>query len=252
MDISLIISAFIAGVLTFLAPCTLPLVPGYLGFISGASLEDLKDPEKAKKARWKIFLNGLFFMIGFSLVFIIMGTLVGFVGAKFLVLYRLWLGRIGGVFVIIFGLFMLNVLKIPFLMQEKQMKAPALFKQGKPINSLVLGSAFAFGWTPCVGPILGSILLLASTSTSALQGALMLTVFSAGLAVPFLLVAIGIGSASRYIQNISKYLNAISIVGGVFLVFLGILLVSGNVGILISYSYQIFQFINYDRLLDYL
>lgn len=252
MDISLIIPAFIAGVLTFLAPCTLPLVPGYLGFISGASLEDLKDPEKEKKARWKIFLNGLFFMIGFSAVFIIMGTLVGFIGATFLSPYRLWLGRIGGVFVIIFGLFMLNVLKIPFLMREKQFKAPAIFKQGKPTNSFILGSAFAFGWTPCVGPILGSILLLASTSTSALQGALMLTIFSAGLAIPFLLIAIGIGSASRYVKNISKYLNIVSIIGGVFLIFLGILLVSGNIGLLISYGYGIFQFINYDRLLDYL
>lgn len=252
MDISLIIPAFIAGVLTFIAPCTLPLVPGYLGFISGASLEDLEDPEKAKKARWKIFLNGLFFMIGFSAIFIIMGTLVGFIGATFLSPYRLWLGRIGGIFVIIFGLFMLNVLKIPFLMREKQFKAPAIFKQGKSTNSFILGSAFAFGWTPCVGPILGSILLLASTSTSALQGALMLTIFSAGLAIPFLLIAIGIGSASRHVKNISKYLNIVSIIGGVFLIFLGILLVSGNIGLLISYGYGIFQFINYDRLLDYL
>lgn len=252
MDISFIISAFIAGILTFLAPCTLPFVPGYLGFISGASLEDLKDPEKAKRARWKIFLNGLFFMLGFSAVFIIMGTLVGFIGATFLVPYRLWLGRIGGIFVIVFGLFMLNILKIPFLMQEKQLHAPTLLKRGRPTNSFILGSAFVFGWTPCVGPILGSILLLASTSTTALQGALMLTVFSAGLAVPFLLIAIGIGSTSRYIQNISKYLNAVSIVGGIFLILFGTLLVMGKIGLLIAYGYKIFQFINYDRLLDYL
>lgn len=252
MDASLIIPAFIAGILTFLAPCTLPLVPGYLGFISGASLEDLKNPEKSKRARWKIFLNGLFFMLGFSAVFIIMGTIVGFIGATLLVPYRLWLGRIGGGFVIVFGLFMLNVLKIPFLMKEKQFRAPALFKTGKPINSFILGSAFAFGWTPCVGPILGSILLLASTATSALQGALLLTIFSAGLAVPFLLIAVGIGSASRYIQNISKYLNVVSIIGGVFLIFLGVLLVMGKIGLLIAYGYKIFQFINYDRLLDYL
>lgn len=252
MDLSLIIPAFIAGVLTFLAPCTLPLVPGYLGFISGASLDDLKDPEKSKKARWKIFLNGLFFMAGFSAVFIILGTLVGFIGASLLAPYRLWLGRIGGIFVIIFGLFMLNVLKIPFLMQEKQLKAPAFFSRGKPTNSFILGSAFAFGWTPCVGPILGSVLLLASTSTTAFQGGLLLTIFSAGLAVPFLLIAIGIGSASRHIQNISKYLNVVSIIGGVFLIFLGILLVMGKIGLLIAYGYKIFQFINYDRLLDYL
>src|SRR3989344_5675923 len=146
MDFSLIIPAFIAGVLTFLAPCTLPLVPGYLGFISGASLEDLKNPKRAKTARWKIFLNGFFFMLGFSAVFIIMGTLVGFIAASLLAPYRLWLGRIGGVFVIIFGLFMLNALKIPFLTRERQLKAPALFERGKPTNSFILGSAFAFGF----------------------------------------------------------------------------------------------------------
>lgn len=252
MDLSLIIPTFIAGILTFLAPCTLPLVPGYLGFISGSSLDDLNDPTKSKKARWNIFLNGLFFMVGFSAVFIIMGTLVGFIGATLLAPYRIWLARIGGIFVIIFGLFMLNVVKIPFLMAEKQIQAPALFKRGKPTNSFILGSAFAFGWTPCVGPILGSVLLLASTSTTALQGGLLLSVFSAGLAIPFLLIAIGIGSAPRYVQNISKYLNIISVVGGVFLIFLGVLLATDNVGVLISYGYKVLQFINYDALLDYL
>lgn len=252
INFSFIIPSFVAGVLTFLAPCTLPIVPGYLGFISGSSLEDLKDPDKAKQARWKIFLNGFFFMLGFSAVFIILGTLVGFIAASFLAPYRLWLGRIGGVFVIIFGLFMLNVLKIPLLNQEKQFKTPVLFKRGKPANSFILGSAFAFGWTPCVGPILGSILLLASTSTTALQGGLLLTVFSAGLALPFLLIAIGIGSASRYVQNISKYLNVISVIGGIFLIILGVLLVSGNIGLLISQAYRLLKFINYDRLLDYL
>lgn len=252
MEYSLIIPAFIAGVLTFLAPCTLPLVPVYLGFISGASLEDLKDPAKSKKVRFKIFLNGFFFIIGFSAVFIVMGTLIGFVGAQFLAPYRLWLGRIGGIFVIIFGLFMLNILKIPFLARETKFRAPAVFERGKPINSLILGSAFAFGWTPCVGPILGSVLFLASTSATALQGGLLLTVFSAGLAIPFLLIAIGIGSASQHIQNISRYLNAISIIGGIFLIFLGLLLVTGNIGLLTSYGYQLFRFIEYDRLLDYL
>lgn len=251
MEYSLIISSFIAGILTFLAPCTLPLVPGYLGFISGTSLEDLKDPEKSKKARWKIFLNGFLFMIGFSAVFILLGTLAGFVGQA-LVPYRLWLGRIGGAFVIIFGLFMINILKIPFLMSEKQFKTPLLFERGKPMNSLILGSAFAFGWTPCVGPILGSILLLASTTATALQGALMLSVFSLGLALPFLLIAVGIGHASQYIGKISRYLNVISAIGGIFLIFLGILLLTNKMVLLVSWGYWFFQFINYDRLLDYL
>ncbi|MCH7590877.1 hypothetical protein IIB34_07560 [PVC group bacterium] len=123
---------------------------------------------------------------------------------------------------------------------------------GKPSSSLVIGSAFAFGWTPCVGPILGSILLLASTSTTALQGALLLTVFSAGLAIPFLLVAIGFSHAAVYIERISKYLKWISVVGGVFLVILGLLLVTNNFGLLIQYGFELFGFIEYERLLDFL
>lgn len=252
MEYSLVIPALIAGILTFLAPCTLPLVPGYLGFISGASLEDLKDPVRSRQARWKIFLNGLFFMMGFGAVFITLGTLIGFVGASLLAPYRIWLGRVGGIFVIIFGLFMLNILKLPFLTREFQFKTPALFERGRTLNSFILGAAFAFGWTPCVGPILGSILLLASTSQTALQGALMLAIFSAGLAIPFLAIAAGIGSASRYIQNISRYLNVVSIIGGLLLIFLGLLLITGNMTLLISWGYRLFRFIEYDRLLDYL
>lgn len=251
MDFALIIPAFIAGVLTFLAPCTLPLVPGYLGFISGASLEDLKDPLRAGTAKKKVFLNGLAFVVGWSLVFIVFGTLAGFLGAA-LVPYRVWIGRIGGAFVILFGLFMLNILKLPFLARERRLKIPSLFKRGKPINSLILGTAFGVGWTPCVGPILGSILLLASTSTTAFQGGLLLAIFSAGLAIPFLAIALGIGSAAQFLSRIARYLNFVSVVGGLFLIGLGILLITNNMGLLISYGYQLFQFINYDRLLDYL
>lgn len=251
MDLSLALPAFIAGLLTFLAPCTLPLVPGYLSFISGVSLEDLKDPEKAKSVRIKIFLNGLGFVVGFSLVFIVLGTLAGFAGQA-LFAYRIWLSRIGGIFVIIFGLFMLNVLKIPFLAQEKKLRLPSFFERGKPINSLILGTAFGFGWTPCVGPILGAILTLAAVSTTVGQGAVLLAIFSLGLGIPFLLIAIGIGSASAYLAKISKYLNIVSVIGGIFLIFLGILLVTDQFNVWIIYFYSIFDFINYDQLLDYL
>lgn len=252
MEFSLILPAFLAGVLTFLAPCTLPLLPGYLGFISGSSLEDLKDPARSGRARWRIFLNGAFFVVGFSVVFVVLGTLVGFVGASLLAPYRVWLGRIGGIFVIIFGLFMLNVIQIPFLTRETHFKAPALFERGRPLNSLILGGAFSLGWTPCVGPILGSILLLASTSTTALQGGFLLAIFSAGLAVPFLLTALAVGHATRYIENLTRFLNVVSVIGGVFLVGLGLLLFTGNVGLLISWGYRLLSFINYDALLNYL
>lgn len=252
MGTSLIIPAFIAGILTFLAPCTFPLLPGYLGFISGTSLDDLKDPRRAKTVRRKILLNGLVFMLGFAAVFIVLGTLVGFVGSIFLAPYRIWLMRVGGVFVIMFGLFMLGAIKIPFFLTEKKITIPPLFQRGRAINSFILGGAFALGWTPCVGPILGSILFVASTSQTALQGGLLLAVFCAGLAVPFIIIAAGIGSLSVYVSRISLYLNIVSIAGGLLLVFIGILLLTGNFSVLISQGYFLFRFINYDTLINYL
>lgn len=250
--IALIIPAFIAGILTFLAPCTLPLVPAYLGFISGTSASDLKDPSRARQVRKKIFLNGLFFMLGVTIVFVLFGTLAGLLGQS-LVPWRIWLMRIGGAFIIFFGLYMIGILKLPFLVSflssEHKIKLPFSIRPGNPASSVLLGSSFAFGWTPCVGPILGSILLLASTSTTAFQGGFLLFIFSMGLAVPFLLIASGFGVISDKLTKFSKY---IELVGGVFLIILGTLLLTGNFGILISYGYQIFQFINYDALLDYL
>lgn len=251
MELSLIIPAFIAGILTFLAPCTLPLVPGYLGFISGISAQDLQDPLKSKSARRKIFLNGFLFVVGFSFVFILLGSLFG-LGGSALAQYRVWLSRIGGVFVILFGLFMIGVLRLPFLNVEKNISGIKALKPGNPTSSLIFGATFAFGWTPCVGPILGSILTLAAASATVGQGALLLSVFSLGLAVPFLIIAAGIGSASNYIAKLNKYLNLISIIGGLFLVFLGILLLTNKLGVWIAYFYQWFNFINYERLLDYL
>jgi len=251
MDFTLIISSFIAGLLTFLAPCTLPLVPGYLAFISGVSQDELNNPETAKRARTKIFLNGVFYVIGFSVVFILLGTLFG-LGGQALIQYRILLGRIGGIFVIIFGLFMMNIIKIPFLSGEKGIRAPKALKPGNPFSSTIFGATFAFGWTPCVGPVLGSILLLASTSATVGQGAFLLFIFSLGLAVPFLAIALGIGSATKLIGKITKYLKIISFIGGIFLVFIGILLLTDKVGAWVSFFYRLFSFINYDSLLNLL
>jgi len=248
---ALIIPALIAGVLTFLAPCTLPMVPGYLGFISGVSLSDLNDPARVAAARFRVFLNGLFFVVGFSLVFIIFGSFAGFAGAA-LVPYRLWLGRVGGIFIIIFGLFMLRVVPLPFLAKETRMKTPLLFQRGRPLNAFLLGAAFGFGWTPCIGPILASILLLASTTSTVMQGAFLLTVFSLGLALPFLLIAVGIGHASTAIKKITPLLNVISVIGGIFLILLGVTLLTDKFSFWLSYAYSLFDFIQYGRLLDYL
>lgn len=249
--ISLVIPSFIAGILTFLAPCTLPLVPGYLGFISGVSLDDLKNPDRAKEVRLKMIKNGALFVLGFSLVFIVLGLLFGLGGAA-LARHRIWLSRVGGAFVILFGLFMMGVGKLPWLNVEKRVRLPAALKPGHPASSLVFGMTFAFGWTPCVGPILGAVLTLAASSTTIVQGGLLLAVFSLGLAVPFMLVAAGAASASRMIATMSRALHAVSVIGGVFLVFLGALLLTDNLATWVSFFYRYFNFINYEALLDYL
>lgn len=219
LSIALIISSFIAGLITFLAPCTLPLVPAYLGFISGVSDKDLQDPKKAREAKWKVFKNGVFFILGFSIVFIIFGALFGSlvqilqavgIGPTTLAgegLLRTRIGQIGGVLVILFGLFMLGFFKLPFLQVERRMKMPTFLKVGKPLSSLTIGGAFAFGWTPCVGPILGSILLLASSEGSILDGVILLSFFSLGLAIPFLLIAFGFSQATTRINSFFSFLS---------------------------------------------
>lgn len=250
----MIIPAFIAGLLTFLAPCTLPLVPGYLGFISGVSVEDLVDPAKQRRARMRVFLNGVLYVIGFSLIFIILGSVFS-LGGIALAAYRVWLARIGGVFVIIFGLYMIGILKIPllgFLDSERKFNFLGKLRPGKPLSSFILGSTFAFGWTPCVGPILATVLLLASTTGSVGQGVFLLAVFSAGLAVPFLLIAAVYGRAVQLIARLGGLLRVISIMGGIFLIFLGVLMVSDSLGVWVSFFYKFFGFIKYEALLDYL
>jgi len=246
-----IISTFFAGILTFLAPCTLPLVPAYLGFISGVDQDALKNPETARGARRKIFFNGLAFIVGFSLVFIAFGVLAGIAGQA-LAPYRIWMARIGGILVILFGLFMLGFFKLPFFQSDKRIPIPKWLTLGRPSSSLFIGGTFALGWTPCVGPILGSVLLLAGTSATAVQGGFLLAVFSLGLAIPFLIIALLFSRATRYIDSISKYLKWVSIIGGIFLILLGLLLVTDNFGLTIQYGYELLDFINYDRLLDFL
>ncbi|MEX1112342.1 MAG: cytochrome c biogenesis protein CcdA [Candidatus Andersenbacteria bacterium] len=254
VDATLAVSSFIAGILTFLAPCTLPLVPGYLGFISGVSIWDIQDPKRSGKARRKIMVNGLLYTLGFSVVFIILGTLVG-LGGQQLVQYRLVLGRIGGAVIIVFGLYMMHIFRIPFLrVMDQPRRIPGLQKlrPGTPLSSMLFGATFAFGWTPCIGPVLGSILILAASSLTVWQGTLLLAIFSVGLALPFWLVAGAIGWMAPRLRHIGKYLEWVSVVGGAFLVFLGVLLATNHLEIWTSYFFDIFGFISYETLLRYL
>ena len=245
----LIIPAFVAGLLTFLAPCTLPMVPAYLGFISGVSAEEALGESKSR-LRYRIFFNGLAFVLGFSAVFILFGVFAGYLGHLFPE-YRLWLSRIGGAFVILFGLFMLGILRVPAFSKEYRVNIKSPFAQGSYANAFALGAAFGTGWTPCIGPILGSILTLAATSSSAGSGALLLGVFAFGLSIPFLLVAAALGTAEKAITRITPYLNWISRASGALLVVLGFFLMANSMGTVIAFMYRLFSFINYDALLNY-
>lgn len=256
--INLIIPAFIAGLLTFLAPCTLPLVPGFLAFISGVSAKDLDDPNKKAAAKKTILFNAFMYVLGFSIIFILLGSIFGGAGSL-LGQHRLVLAKVGGVFVIFFGLYLMNFFNLPglrkiflFLYKEHHFNLASKLTPGKPSSSFIFGATFAFGWTPCVGPILGSLLVLATDSGTFLQGAFLLAVFSIGLAVPFMLLALGLGKAAQYISKISKYLSIISFIGGAFLVFLGYLILTNNLIVWVGTFYQWFNILHYDFILNYL
>ena len=246
LSLLFILAAFLAGVITFLAPCTLPLVPAYLSFISGIKKEEFESVESAKQARKQIVKNSIAFVIGFSVVFVLFGLLFGLLGMK-LAPYQTWLTRIGGVFVMFFGLFLLGTFNLSFLQVEKRMKIPSFLTVGKPVSSFVIGASFAFGWTPCVGPVLGSILALATVSSTAWQGAFLLAVFSLGLAVPFILTALLYSKATKYIKGISKHLKWIQRVGGMILLFIGWLLLTDNFSFLIEVGFRLLEGFSYEE-----
>jgi len=248
---ALIAPAFIAGVLMFLAPCTLPLVPGYIAFISGVSLGELQKPQLPASLRQRVIINSLYYVVGFSLVFIILGSVFGSLGS-WLGANRLLLARLGGIVVVFFGLYLMGLIKLPALLAEHRFNLERFLKPGHRGASFLFGATFAFGWTPCIGPILASVLLLASHTATALSGAGLLFVFSLGMALPFLLVAWAIGASANYLHKLGKYLPIISIMGGALLVFMGVLILTDKFGWWLQFSYQLFDFINYNALLKYL
>lgn len=240
-------SAFIAGLLMFLAPCTLPLVPAYLAFISGVKQNEVKG---SKDAQRKIRINAIAFVLGFSVIFISFGILAGFFGS-FVGPYRVLLSQIGGVFIIIFGLMMLNVIHFLPLARDYKMQLPKFITPGEPWSAFLIGSIFALGWTPCVGPVLASILLLATTKATVASGALLLALFSAGLAVPFIATALLYARAGNLIAKYSAVSKFISIVGGLLLILIGILLFSNNFGLTIQSGYRFMEFLGIGNLLEF-
>lgn len=250
MTVGLLFASFFAGVLMFLAPCTLPLVPGFLGFISG----DLTSGSDSKRKKKSIVKNAVFYIFGFSIVFILLGTVFS-AGGLFLGHRREIISRIGGLFVIVFGLHMTGIITIPnisFVNKERRYNLNRFLHPGNTISSFLFGATFAFGWTPCIGPILGTILLLASRAGTMMQGGLLLVVFSLGLAVPYLFIAFSYERAMTRINRIQPHLHRIQQVGGVFLILIGVLLVLNNFAQWQRFFYTVFDFLQYETLLEYL
>jgi cytochrome c-type biogenesis protein len=224
-------AAFGAGFLSFVSPCVLPLIPGYLSFVSGVSLEEMRaDTDGA--ARRQVLATSLAFVLGFSLVFIALGASASVIG-RFLFKHSNVIGKIAGVLVIIFGLHTMGVFRIPFLEAQKRVSAGA--KPKTLFGAVVVGMAFGFGWTPCIGPILSGILVLAGTKETVWEGVVMLAVYSLGLGVPFILTALAINKFFAATGKIRRYYHTIEVVSGVLLVFIGVLLFTDRMTLIVRY-----------------
>ena len=219
--------AFAAGLLSFLSPCVLPLLPAYLSFMTGLTTAELSDSDRSTAS---VMVPALLFVVGFSIIFVGLGASASLLG-QLLVQYRGIIEKVAGLLVIAFGVLMLGVIKVPWLYGEMRadMGRSRSFGRGA---ALVMGMAFAAGWTPCVGPILGSILALAGSSGSAAKGALLLLAYSAGLGVPFLLVALLFGRVKPILAWLNRNSLVINRVAGVILIAVGVLIFSGRLGLL--------------------
>jgi len=229
------IAAFVAGLISFLSPCVLPLVPGYVSLISGAGIEQLKSTEGHLLR--KLMLNSAAFIIGFSIVFITLGALSTEVG-QFLAQYKSLLARIAGVVIILFGLHLTGIFQIKALLADTRLHT--LKGGSSPWGAFVIGFAFAFGWTPCVGPILAVVLGFAATQDTVWKGIMLLAIYSAGLAVPFLITSLGIERFLKFYNRFKFHMHAVEVASGGLLIVLGILLVLGRFTLIAGY----FSFLN--------
>src|SRR2546423_4646615 len=231
MQISIfnILIAFAGGLLSFLSPCVLPLVPGYISLMSGVSVDHLKSGGVANSRR-AVILNSLAFNAGLSVIFLALGGTAGLLGSA--IISNPWVRIIGGLVIIVFGLHLIGLLKIKYLYKDTRQ-----FSSEKPrgmLGSLTLGIAFAAGWTPCIGPILGGIIGLAATSAGWKGGLLLSAFYSAGLAVPFLITGLGINQFLSFYAMFGQHLLKVEVVSGIILILIGVLVMSNRVTMLAS------------------
>src|SRR5215471_15290279 len=225
-----------AGVLSFLSPCVLPLVPAYLSFITGMSYADLHDSALLRPRRRRIMLYAVCFIAGFALIFMALGASFSLLG-RVVHTHLPLLQRLGGVIIIFFGLVLVGLLKLPLLMRTVHLQV-----RQTPVGYLgafLVGVSFAVGWTPCVGPILGSILLLASTAAEVHRGMVLLTAYALGLALPFFLSALAVPVFFQAFGRIAGALRAVAIGGGVVMLLVGLLVLTGSLTVLNSYALRL-------------
>ena len=224
------IAAFVAGLFSFLSPCVLPLVPGYVSLISGAGVEELKSQES--QLLRKVMLNSIGFILGFSIVFIALGAISTQVG-QLMARYKSVLAQVAGVVIILFGLHLTGIFKIKALYTDARLHS--IKGSSTWGGAFLIGFAFAFGWTPCVGPILAVILGFAAVQDSVFKGILLLAVYSLGLAVPFLMTALLMGRFMKFYGGFRRHMHAVEVASGTLLIVLGALLVFGRFTIISNY-----------------
>lgn len=225
--------AFLAGLASFLSPCVFSLVPAYIGYLGGRAAGGENTPSN----RWITFTHGLAFVLGFSIVFIVLGVAASAAGG-FLFDFKIWLAKIGGIVVVIFGLHMTGVIRIPFLEYDTRVNTAPDRKWGY-LSSALMGIFFSAGWSPCVGPILSVILTFAINGGSMILGAQLLTAYSAGLAIPFLVAALGIGWVTTVLRKYGKVMHYVEIGMGVILIVVGVMLFAGVFELIARYGYYV-------------
>lgn len=228
-----VLVVFTAGLFSFLSPCVLPLIPSYLSFLSGVSLEEMRSGTMPGNIRRQVVLNSLFFIFGFSIVFISLGASASYLGGLF-VGYRTFIRTLGGILIILVGLYLIGVFKVPFMERYLQFNL-----KGKPtgyFGSVLVGITFALAWTPCVGPILGAVLTLAGTSAEVNRGMLLLATYAAGLGLPFFLSALAMNSFFQFSQAFRRYIRVVHVMAGVLLLIVGVLILTDYLTILNAYA----------------
>ena len=231
--------AFLFGLLSFVSPCVLPLVPSYISFVTGISFEELTGEDGSRRIRKIILVNSLMFILGFSTVFVSLGASASFAG-EFLRTYQDVIRKVGGIVIVLLGIHVVGIINFGILQRDKRLH----FFREKPagiLGSFLIGVGFAAGWTPCIGPILATILMIAASYDTLLQGVLLLVVYSLGLAVPFFLTSLGINTFLKHFNRLKRHMRVVSIVTGSFLIVTGLLIYFNYFAIFTGYVNSLFS-----------